>query len=113
MYQTTAVAGTRKLPSRTTVGRMLEFLVTQVTTMVAIHSTSPVKKIPRQPMLAFGGRPVAVLPVVSVDGRGCDMGGRRYLTNCVPPVNVDQVGGSASAAGSGRRPAGARRPTQA
>src|SRR4030088_1124140 len=44
MYQTTAVTGTRKLPSKTTVGIMLKLMVTAVTTTEATQRTSPTRK---------------------------------------------------------------------
>jgi hypothetical protein len=42
-FQTTAVTGTRKLPSRTSVGIRFEFWVIAVTTMAATQSARPTR----------------------------------------------------------------------
>src|SRR4030081_3495709 len=96
MYQTTAVTGTRKLPSRTTVGIMLKLPVTAVTSTDAIQRTSPTRK--RRTQLR-GGEFVRLRYQGSFPLRGVESSGLRLMASR-PPYLRD------SSPLSRRRPAG-------
>src|SRR4051794_21324003 len=116
--QNTNVIGTRKLPSRTSVGTRLGLPVMKVTTTVSSHSTSPDRNIRSH---SRRGRPVlnvAIRPLWSVARRGAFLPDQRggqitpvaaRIARPTPTTTTRPAGG---APGGDRHPApgGADRP---